>query len=51
MTTMMGMVLRATKLMMMATTMTMATGNDDDDGNGVTGDGAMGYHDDDDGDV
>jgi hypothetical protein len=28
----------------------MATSNDDDDGDGVTGDCAMGYDDDDDGD-
>ncbi len=30
--------------------MTMATGDDNDDGNGATGSGAMGYDDDDDGD-
>jgi hypothetical protein len=35
--------LRATKLTMMATATPMATGNNDDDGNGATGDGAMGY--------
>jgi hypothetical protein len=46
---------RATKLTMMATTTTMATGDDEDDvdgatGDGATGDGATGYDDDDDGD-
>ena len=35
--TTMAMALRATKLTMMATTTTMATGNDNDDGNGATG--------------
>ncbi len=40
-----------TKLTMMATRMTMATGNDDNvDSDGVTGDGAARYNDDDDGD-
>ena len=34
---------------MMATTTTMATGNDEDDGDGATGDGATGYNDGDDG--
>jgi hypothetical protein len=33
---------RATKLTMMATTMTMAMGDDDDYGDGATGDGATG---------
>jgi hypothetical protein len=33
----------ATKLTMMATTKTMAAGDNDDDGNGATGDGATGY--------
>ncbi len=53
-TTTMATALRATKLTMMATTTTMATGDDDeigdsatgdddDDGNGATGDGATGY--------
>ena len=42
---------RATKLTMMAkTTTTMATGNDDNDGDGATGDGVTGYDDDDVGD-
>jgi hypothetical protein len=42
---------RATKLTMMATTRTMATGNDNDhDGNSTMVDGAMGYDDDDNGD-
>ena len=36
---------RLTKLTMMATTMTMATGDNDNDGNGTTGDGAAGYDD------
>ena len=47
--------LRATKLTMMATTTTMATGDEDDngdgatgdkddDGDGATGDGATGYN-------
>ena len=35
---------------MMATTTTMATGNDNDDGNGTTCDGATVYEDDGDGD-
>ena len=35
--------MRATKLTMMATMTTMATGYDDDDGNGATGDIATGY--------
>jgi len=34
---------------MMAMTKTMATGDDDDDVDGATGDGVMGYDDDDDG--
>ena len=33
---------QATKLTMMATTTTMATGNDDDNGDGVTGNGTDG---------
>jgi hypothetical protein len=33
---------RATKLTMMATTTTMATGHEDDNGDGATGNGAMG---------
>ena len=38
------------KLTMMATTMaTMATGDDDNDGNGAMGDGTTGYNDDGDG--
>ena len=52
--------LRATKLTMMATTSTMATGDDDDEGNsvtgaddddgdGATGNGATGYDNDGDG--
>jgi hypothetical protein len=41
---------RNTKLTMMATTTTMATGDDKDDGEGATGDGATGYEVDDDGD-
>ena len=45
MTTKMATAQRATKLMMMATIRTMATGDDDDDG-----DGATGYDDNDDGD-
>ena len=44
----MAMTLRATKLTMMATTMTMAMGDDNDDGNGATCDGATGYEDNDD---
>jgi hypothetical protein len=40
---------QATKLTMMATTMTMATGGDDGDGDSTTGDGAMGYDNEDDG--
>ena len=40
------------KLTMMATTTTMATGgNDDNNGDGVTGNGMTGYKDNDDGDV
>ncbi len=39
--------LQATKLMMMSTTMTMTTGDDNNDGDGAKGDGATGYHDDD----
>ena len=35
--------LRVTKLTMMATTTTMEMGNNDDDGNGATGNGAPGY--------
>ncbi len=35
--------LRTTKLTMVATTTTMAMGNDNDDGNGATGDVATGY--------
>jgi hypothetical protein len=34
--------IRATKLTMMATTTTMATGDDDVDGDGVTGDDGVG---------
>ena len=41
--------LRATKLTMMATTTTMATGDDNYDGDGATGDGATGYDNDGDG--
>jgi len=37
------------RLTMMATTTTMATGDDDDDGDGATGDGAMGFDDNNDG--
>ena len=33
------------KLTMMAMTTTMATGDDNDNGNGMTGDGATGYND------
>ena len=40
---------KATKLTIMATTMTMATVVNDDDGDGVTGDGATGYNNNDDG--
>jgi hypothetical protein len=36
---------RATKLMMMATMTTVATGDNDDDGDGATGDGATGFED------
>ena len=43
MTKMMVTALRATKLTMMATKTTMATGNDDDDGDGATGNVATGY--------
>ena len=39
--------LRATKLMMMATITTMATGDEDDDGDGAMGNDATGYGDDD----
>ena len=39
------------KLTMMATTMTLATGDDDDNGCGATGDDATGYDGDDDGNV
>ena len=42
--------LRATKLTMMATTTTMATGDDNDDGNSATGEGATGYENDNNGD-
>ena len=42
--------LRATKLTMMETTMTMVMGDDNDDGDGWTSDCAMGYDKDDDGD-
>jgi hypothetical protein len=35
---------------MMATTTTMVTGDNEDDGDGATGSGATGYDDDDDGD-
>ena len=38
---------RAMKLTIMAMTTTMVTGGDDDDGNAATGNGAMGYNDDD----
>jgi len=47
--TTMAMAPRATKLTMMATTRTMATGDDDDGGKGVMGDGTTGYDDDVDG--
>ena len=61
MTTRMATALQTTKLTMMATTTTMAkgddndngngaTGDNDDDGNGATGDGATGYDFDNDGD-
>jgi hypothetical protein len=40
MTTSMATAIRATKLTMMATTTTMATGDDDVDANGATGDDA-----------
>ena len=40
---------QAMKLTMMATATTMAVGNDEDDGDGVTGDGATGCDDGDDG--
>ncbi len=40
---------RAMKLTMMATTKTMAMGNDDNDGDCAMGDGATVYDDDDDG--
>ena len=49
-TTMLATALQATKLRMMATTMTIATGDDDNDGNSAIGDGMTGYYDDDDGD-
>jgi hypothetical protein len=42
--------LQATKLTMMVTMMTMATGDDDNDGNSAMGDGVMGYGNDNDGD-
>ena len=42
-------VLRATKLTMMATTTTMATGDDNNDGDGAMGDSATGYDKDGDG--
>jgi hypothetical protein len=48
-TTMLATALQATKLRMMATTMTIATGDDDNDGNSAIGDGMTGYYDDDDG--
>ena len=41
---------RATKLTMMATITTMATDDNDYNGDGAMGDGATGYDDDDDGD-
>ena len=47
-TTMLATALQATKLRMMATTMTIATGDDDNDGNSAIGDGMTGYYDDDD---
>ena len=47
---MMATTLRATKLTMMATTMNMATGDDDNGGEGTMGNSAMGYDDDNDGD-
>ena len=50
MTTRMAMAQRATKLAMMATMTTVATDDDEDDSNGATGDVAMGYEDDDNGD-
>ena len=40
----------ATKLTMMATTTTVATGDDDHNGDGVMGDGTTGCNDEDDGD-
>jgi len=46
----MTMALWATKLRMMATMMTMVTGDDDEDGDGATGDGATKYEDDNNGD-
>ena len=49
-TTSMATAIRATTLTMMAMTTTMATGDDNDDGDGVTGDDATGYDDGDDGD-
>ena len=41
--------LRATKLTMMATTTTMATGDNNDNGDGATGDCATGYNNNNDG--
>ena len=42
--------MRATKLTMMATTTTMATGDNNKDGDGATGDSATGYKNDNNGD-
>ena len=47
---MMAMAQRATKLTMMATKTTMAMGDDDDNGDGVTGNGATGFDNANDGD-
>ena len=47
---MMAMARRATKLTMMATTTTMAMGDNDDDGDGMTGNGATGFDNANDGD-
>ncbi len=49
-TTTMATELRATNLTMMATTTTMATGDNNDDGDGTMGDCATGYNNDNDGD-